>query len=107
MVGAAFATRKVAGRAEVATERVVDEAIFESVFRVALFVDAAGEQVQFGGRKGIRGQALLPIDAGELAAGVIEAGRSCDDAVEIRGESLSEDEGLPAAGRAAVEVSFG
>jgi hypothetical protein len=34
--------RKVAGRTEVAGDRVVDEAIFEAVFGVAFFVDAGG-----------------------------------------------------------------
>ena len=44
-VGGAFAAGKVAGRAEVAALRVVDDAVLEAVPGVALLVDSGSEEV--------------------------------------------------------------
>src|SRR5262249_14575087 len=100
-------TRKILSRTEVASSRVVDDAILEPVFGVALFIDARGEEFEFGGGKRLGREGLLPVDAGDLSAGVVEAGRSCDDAVEIGGKALREDESLTPTGGAAVEIRFG
>ena len=43
-IGRAVATGKVAGGAEVAAQRVVDETVFEAVFRIAFFIDASGKE---------------------------------------------------------------
>src|SRR5262249_36290302 len=75
-VGVAFAFGKIVGGVEVALQRVIDDPVFEAVLRVAFFVNSGREQVQFRGRNWIRGEALFPVDASELAAGVVEAGRS-------------------------------
>ena len=66
LVGPGGAERKIAGGFKVAAEGVVDEAVFEAVLGVALFVDFGGKQCSFAAGKGLAFQPLHPIRAGEM-----------------------------------------
>src|SRR5262249_36165641 len=101
------AAGKVLGCFEAATERVGNQSVLESVFGVAFFVYAIGEQSEFRGREGIGSHALHPVRAGDHVAGVIERGRAGDDAIEVLGEALGNGEGLAASLRTTVVVRPG